>query len=131
MGAATQVPLLSFAVTDPTFSEQEYPYFLRIAHSDAVQMRAIGSLVAMYGWREVVAIHVDDDCGRSGAAALGDALKPLGINVLKKVGIRADSNRTSIDYILNDLSTMESRVFIVHMPQNLSLVFFSEARYQV
>ena len=130
MGAATQVPLLSFACTDPALSEFQYPYFFRIAHSDAVQMQAIASLVRMYKWRSVVIVHIDDDSGSSGAAAISAALDPLDIQVAQKVTVRPDSNRTTIDTVLTDLSEMQTRVFVVHMPQNLSLLFFSEAKYQ-
>ena len=130
MATATQVPLLSFSVTDPAFSEHQYPYFFRIAHSDAMQMQAIASLVRMYKWRSVVIIYIDDDSGSSGAAAISGALDPLGIQVVQKVAVSPDSNRTSIDTVLNDLSAMQTRIFVVHMPQNLSLLFFSEAKYQ-
>ena len=130
MATATQVPMLSFAVTDPNFSEQRYPYFFRIAHSDAMQMQAIASLIAMYKWRSVVIVHIDDDSGSSGAAAISAALDPLDIQVAQKVTVRPDSNRTTIDTVLTGLSAMQIRIFVVHMPQNLSLLFFSEAKYQ-
>ena len=130
MATATQVPLLSFSVTDPAFSEHQYPYFFRIAHSDAMQMQAIASLIAMYKWRSVVIIYIDDDSGSSGAAAISAALEPLDIQVVQKVAVRPDSNRTTIDTVLTDLSEMQTRIFVVHMPQNLSLLFFSEAKYQ-
>jgi ionotropic glutamate receptor len=130
MATATQVPLLSFAVTDPSFSEHQYPYFFRIAHSDADQMEAIAALIAMYKWRDVVAIYIDDESGSSGAAALSDSLEPRGVRVAQKVALRADINLTSLGAILTDLSTMQTRVFVLHMPQNLSLLFFTEAKYQ-
>ena len=41
MGTATRVPLVSFSATDPSLSEDQYPYFVRLTHSDTVQMAAI------------------------------------------------------------------------------------------
>ncbi|KAL0311223.1 UNVERIFIED_CONTAM: Glutamate receptor 3.5 [Sesamum angustifolium] len=67
------VPLLSFA-TDPTLSSLQYSYFLRAVTSDHYQMYAIADLVDYFGWREVVAIFVDDDYGRNGISVLGDSL---------------------------------------------------------
>ncbi|MCO5607969.1 hypothetical protein L7F22_062171 [Adiantum nelumboides] len=69
MGGATQVPLVSFAATDPALSEFQYPYFFRVAHTDAMQMQAIASFIGHYGWREVVVLYTDDDFGTNGAAA--------------------------------------------------------------
>ncbi|KAK6120623.1 hypothetical protein DH2020_045635 [Rehmannia glutinosa] len=68
-----QVPLLSFA-TDPTLSSLQFPYFLRTTTNDYFQMYAIADLVEYFGWREVVAIFVDDDYGRNGISVLSDAL---------------------------------------------------------
>ena len=41
MCTATRVPLVSFSATDPSLSEDQYPYFVRLTHSDNVQMAAI------------------------------------------------------------------------------------------
>lgn len=41
MGTATRVPLVSFSATDPSLSEDQYPYFVRLTHGDNVQMAAI------------------------------------------------------------------------------------------
>jgi glutamate receptor, ionotropic, plant len=68
------VPLISFAASDPTLSSLEYSYFVRATLSDYYQMGAIASIVTQYQWKEVIAIYVDDDYGRGGITALGDAL---------------------------------------------------------
>ena len=69
-----QVPLLSYSATDPTLSSLQFPFFVRTAQSDLYQMAAIADFVNYYGWRDVIAIYVDDDHGRNGIAALGDKL---------------------------------------------------------
>ena len=63
-----QVPLLSFAATDPTLSSLQYPFFVRTTQNDLFQMAAIADIVDYYGWREVTAIYTDDDYGRNGIA---------------------------------------------------------------
>ncbi|KAF3440257.1 hypothetical protein FNV43_RR18541 [Rhamnella rubrinervis] len=50
------------------------PFFVRTTQSDLFQMAAVAELVGFYGWRDVVAIYIDDDFGRNGIAALGDQL---------------------------------------------------------
>eukprot|EP00249_Psilotum_nudum_P037095 c9458_g1_i2 orf=1-474(-) len=37
MAAAVQVPLVSFSATDPSLSAYQYPYFIRLTHSDSIQ----------------------------------------------------------------------------------------------
>ncbi|GFZ09468.1 glutamate receptor 3.6 [Actinidia rufa] len=64
-----QVPLLSFAATDPTLSSLQYPFFVRTTLNDMYQMAAIADIVEYFEWREVIAIYVDDDYGRNGIAA--------------------------------------------------------------
>ena len=74
MANELQVPLLSFAATDPTLSSLQYPFFVRTTLNDLYQMAAIAEIVEYFEWREVIAIYVDDDYGRNGIAALADQL---------------------------------------------------------
>ncbi|MCO5585910.1 hypothetical protein L7F22_039844 [Adiantum nelumboides] len=129
MGGATQVPLVSFAATDPSLSEFQYPYFFRVAHTDAMQMQAIASFIGHYGWREVVVLYTDDDFGTNGAAALSDALEPVGAHLVQKAALTAGINKTSVGNILTELVGMQTRVFVVHTSETLGLMIFSEAKY--
>ncbi|KAH7289301.1 hypothetical protein KP509_31G069500 [Ceratopteris richardii] len=129
MGGATQVPLVSFAATGPSLSEFQYPYFFRIAHTDAMQMQAIASFIEHYGWREVVAIYTDDDLGTDGIAALSDALEAVGSRLVKKAALIPGIDKTSIGDILAELSGMQTRIFVVHVPKSLGLLLFSEAKH--
>ena len=45
MGTATKVPMVSFAATDPSLSEEQYPFFVRTVASDDVQMKAIAGTI--------------------------------------------------------------------------------------
>ncbi|KAG2298899.1 hypothetical protein Bca4012_010452 [Brassica carinata] len=68
------VPLLSFTATDPTLSSLQYPYFLCTTQNDYFQMNAITDFISYSGWRQVIAIYVDDEYGRNGVSVLSDAL---------------------------------------------------------
>lgn len=122
------VPLLSFAATDPTLSPLEHPYFIRTTHSDDFQMNAIADLVEHFGWREVTAIFVDDDYGRGGVIALGDALAKKRSRISYKAGFPPNAGPTAINDLLVRVNLMESRVFVVHVNPDTGMNVFSLAK---
>ncbi|XP_022885901.1 glutamate receptor 3.5-like isoform X2 [Olea europaea var. sylvestris] len=123
-----QVPLLSFGATDPTLSSLQYPYFLRTTVSDHFQMYAIADLVQHFGWREVVAIFVDDDYGRNGISVLDDALNKNRAKISYKAALPPGASITDIYSVLVEVNLMESRVFVVHVNPDSGLTIFSSAK---
>nr|CAB3468762.1 unnamed protein product [Digitaria exilis] len=121
------VPLLSFAATDPTLSASEYPYFIRTTISDYFQMNAVASIVDYYQWKEVTAIFVDDDYGRGGVTALGDALAAKRARISYKAAIPPNSNTDMINDVLFKANMMESRVMVVHVNPDTGMRIFSIA----
>ncbi|GKV13324.1 hypothetical protein SLEP1_g24351 [Rubroshorea leprosula] len=122
------VPLLSFGATDPTLSALQYPYFLRTTQSDYFQMYAIADLVDFYEWREVIAIFVDDDYGRSGISVLGDALALKRAKISFKAGFSPGASNSTIYELLVGVNLMESRVYVVHVNPDSGLEVFSVAK---
>jgi glutamate receptor, ionotropic, plant len=122
------VPLLSFAATDPSLSASEYPYFLRTTISDYFQMHAVASIVDYYQWKEVTAIFVDDDYGRGGVSALGDALTAKRARISYKAAISPNSNTDVINDVLLRVNMMESRVIVVHVNPDTGMDIFSVAK---
>ncbi|KAI3855760.1 hypothetical protein MKX03_033440 [Papaver bracteatum] len=122
------VPLLSFGATDPTLSALQYSYFIRTTQSDYYQMQAVADLVDFYGWREVIAIYVDDDYGRSGISALGDALAKKRSKISYKAAFTPGATRSTINDLLVDVNLMESRVYVVHVNPDSGLNIFSVAK---
>ncbi|KAK4492804.1 hypothetical protein RD792_000126 [Penstemon davidsonii] len=122
------VPLLSFGATDPTLSSLQYPYFLRTTTSDYFQMYAIADLVSYFGWREVVAIFVDDDYGRNGISILGDALAKKRAKISYKAAFTPGGPESDIDNLLVGVNLLESRIFIVHVNPDSGLNIFSTAK---
>ncbi|RDX62381.1 Glutamate receptor 3.3, partial [Mucuna pruriens] len=112
-----QVPLLSFAATDPTLTSLQFPYFVRTTHSDLYQMAAVADIVDHFQWRDVIAIYVDDDHGRNGVAALGDKLAEKRCKISYKVPFKPDNNitREEINSALVRVALMESRVIVLHI----------------
>ncbi|KAK6252055.1 hypothetical protein QUC31_013775 [Theobroma cacao] len=121
------VPLLSFGATDPTLSSLQYPYFLRTTHSDYFQMYAVADLVDLFGWREVIAIFVDDDYGRSGISVLGDALAKKRAKISYKAAFSHGDPKSKINDLLVEVNLMESRVYVVHVNPDTGLNIFAVA----
>ncbi|GFP79543.1 glutamate receptor 3.4 [Phtheirospermum japonicum] len=122
------VPLLSFGATDPTLSALQFPFFLRTTINDYFQMHAIADLVNYFGWREIVAIFVDDDYGRNGVSILGDALAENRAKISYKAALTPGANKSSIDSLLVEVNLLESRVFVVHVNPDSGLDVFSVAK---
>ncbi|XP_029129834.1 glutamate receptor 3.6 isoform X2 [Cajanus cajan] len=117
-----QVPLLSFAATDPTLTSLQFPYFVRTTHSDLYQMTAVAEIVDHFQWRDVIAIYVDDDHGRNGVAALGDKLTEKRCKISYKVPFRPNNiTREEINSELVKVALIESRVIILHIYSTFGL----------
>lgn len=126
-----QVPLLSFAATDPTLSSLQFPFLVRTTQSDLYQMAAVAQIVDHYGWREVIAIFVDDDYGRNGVSALDDKLAERRCRIIYKAGIPPGSvvNRSEILDLLVKVALLESRVIVLHVNPDSGFMVFSVAKY--
>ncbi|KAJ9186317.1 hypothetical protein P3X46_001904 [Hevea brasiliensis] len=126
-----QVPLLSFAATDPTLNSLQFPFFVRTTQSDSYQMAAIAEIVDYYGWKQVIAIFIDDDYGRNGILALSDKLAERRCKISYKLGIPPDTDvsQGEIMDILVKVALMESRVVVLHVNPKLGFSVLSVAKY--
>ncbi|XP_073125441.1 glutamate receptor 3.4-like isoform X2 [Henckelia pumila] len=122
------IPLLSFGATDPSLYALRYPYFLRTTISDYFQMHAIADLVEYFGWKEVAAIYIDDDYGRNGISALGDALATKRSKISHKAAFLPGASRSDIEELLVGVNMLESRVFVIHVYPDSGLTIFSVAK---
>uniref|UniRef100_A0A2N9HS74 Ionotropic glutamate receptor C-terminal domain-containing protein n=1 Tax=Fagus sylvatica TaxID=28930 RepID=A0A2N9HS74_FAGSY len=122
------VPLLSFAATDPTLNSLQFPYFFRTTQSDIFQMAAVAEIVAYYEWRDVIAIYIDDDYGRNGVAALGDKLAEKRCKISYKAPLSPNLTREDIRNALLQVALMESRVIILHIYATWGLEVLDEAK---
>ncbi|KAG7971428.1 hypothetical protein I3843_07G133500 [Carya illinoinensis] len=126
-----RVPLLSFGATDPTLSSLQYPFFVRTTQSDLYQMTAVAEVVNHYGWKDVIAIFIDDDYGRSGVSALDDKLAERRCKISYKAGISPvyGVNRGDIMDLLIKVALMESRIIVLHVNPDAGFMVFSVAQY--
>ena len=123
-----QVPILSFAATDPTLTPLQFPFFVRTTHSDHFQMAAVADLVNYYGWKQVTAIYIDDDYGRNGISSLGDELAKRRSKILYKAAVRPGAKKSEMATVLIRVAMMESRVLILHANPDSGLALLLLAR---
>ncbi|KAB1201732.1 Glutamate receptor 3.6, partial [Morella rubra] len=123
-----QVPLLSFAATDPSLNSLQFPYFVRTTQSDLFQMAAVADIVSYYEWQAVIVIYPDDDHGRNGIAALGDKLADKRCKISYKAPLSPKLNRESITNSLVNVALMDSRVIILHLYADWGLEVLDVAR---
>lgn len=125
-----KTPLLSFAATDPTLSSLQFPYFVRTTQSDLYQMAAVAEIVDFYGWKELIAIFIDDDFGRNGISALGDKLAERRCRMSYKVPIPPGAvSRSEVLDLLVKVALLESRVIVLHVHPDVGFTVFSVAQY--
>ena len=91
-------------------------------------MKAVSAIVTTYGWKEVVPIYIDDEYGQGIIPYLIDALQDVDAHVPYRSVIPPLASNDHIGEELYKLMTMQTRVFIVHMPINLGSKLFTKAK---
>ncbi|KAK2986062.1 hypothetical protein RJ640_011503 [Escallonia rubra] len=127
LGEHSQVPIISFSATSPSLSSLRSEYFIRATHIDTYQVKAISSLVQAFGWRAVVPVYADTEFGEGVIPFLTDALQEVNARIPYRSVIHPSANDAEIAAELYKLMTMQTRVFVVHMPPDLGSQFFAKA----
>ncbi|XP_057952941.1 glutamate receptor 2.7-like isoform X2 [Malania oleifera] len=138
VGERAQVPVLSFATASiaPPLSKLRWPFLVRMANNNGVEMKCIAAIVHSYGWRRLVVIYEDDAySGESGMVGLlSEALWEVGSEIECQLVLPpASSLSDPKGYVQEELkklqTTKQSRLFIV-LRSSLTLAahLFSEAK---
>nr|XP_043621708.1 glutamate receptor 3.7 [Erigeron canadensis] len=122
-----QVPIISYAATDPTLSSLQFPYFFRTTQTDSYQMAAMANLIDFYGWKEVLAIYIDDEYGRNGIFSLDDEVEKRESKISYKFALPTNYNLNDITDVLNKTIPLGPRVYIVHINPDRALRIFEVA----
>ncbi|KAG2308530.1 hypothetical protein Bca52824_028278 [Brassica carinata] len=124
----SQVPIITFSATSPLLTSIKSPYFVRATLSDLLQVRAIAAIVKSFEWRSVVAIYVDNEFGEGILPYLADALQDVHTCITIRSVISLEASNDQITKELYKLKTMQTRVFVAHMPPNLGFRVIQKAR---
>ncbi|KAM6542000.1 hypothetical protein CsatB_006447 [Cannabis sativa] len=128
LGQKAQVPIISFSATSPSLIPSQNSYFFQTAISDSSQVKAINSIVKLFGWRKVVPIYTANEYGEGIIPYLVDALGEIDVRVPYRSVIPPLATDDQIKFELYKLNAMQTRVFVVHMSYNLGLKLFSIAK---
>ncbi|KAM4122559.1 hypothetical protein ACB094_01G093000 [Castanea mollissima] len=128
LGEKAQVPIVAFSTTSPSLTSLQSPYFFQATQSSSSQVKAISEIVQAYGWREVVPIYIDNEYGQGIIPFLIDALQEVDARVPYRSLIPPLASDDHIGEELFKLMTMQTRVFIVHMPIDLGSRLFTKAK---
>ncbi|KFK24274.1 hypothetical protein AALP_AAs46602U000200 [Arabis alpina] len=121
----SQVPTITFSATSPFLTSINNPYFVRSTLDDSYQVGAIAAIVKYFGWRQVVAIYVNNELGHGMIPYLYGALQDVEVhpNVISE-----EASDDQIAKELYKLMTMQTRVFVVHMDSSLGIRVFRKAK---
>ncbi|MCD7446414.1 hypothetical protein HAX54_006023 [Datura stramonium] len=128
LGEKSQVPMISFSATSPSLSPFRNPYFVRATQNDSSQVKPISSIIQSFGWRQIVPIYIDNQFGEGIIPFLADALEKINARIPYRSVIPELATVDQIKSELLKLMSMQTRVFIVHMPISLGSRFFAVAK---
>lgn len=116
---AQQIVQISYASSSPSLSDRDdFPYFMRVAASDADQGQAIADLVTSFGWTTGATIHTSDSYGTglidvftdawSGTVATDQQFDPGATDVSAQVQAIKDADPDFVlgNFIDNDAATV-------------------------
>ncbi|KAL4653335.1 hypothetical protein ACB092_01G295300 [Castanea dentata] len=128
LGEKAQVPIVAFSATSPSLTSLQSLYFFQASQNSSSQVKAISAIIQAYGWREVVPIYIDNEYGQGMIPFLIDALQEVDARVPYRSVIPPLASDDQIGEELYKLMTMQTRVFIMHMPIDLGSRLFTKAR---
>ncbi|KAM3686050.1 hypothetical protein ACB098_11G170600 [Castanea mollissima] len=128
LGEKAQVPIVAFSATSPSLTSLQSLYFFQASQNSSSQVKAISAIVQAYGWREVVPIYIDNEDGQGMIPFLIDALQEVDARVPYRSVIPPLALDDQIGEELYKLMTMQTRVFIMHMPIDLGSRLFTKAK---
>ncbi|GJP78599.1 hypothetical protein CLOP_g8884 [Closterium sp. NIES-67] len=128
-----QVPMLSYSATDPTFSSKgQFPFFVRLSHSDQMEMEVVADLLEYYDWHQAIMIFSDDEFGHNGMDSLTNILmaksQQLPLQFSNKVALDPRASQEGIKQLLRAMQSSETSVFVVHVASTNVLFLFEEAQ---
>jgi glutamate receptor, ionotropic, plant len=128
LGNKYQVPVISFSATSNALSSRSLPYFVRATANESAQVSSITSIIRTYGWKEVVPIYLDNDYGGGFIPQLVNVLEEIDVHVPYRSVIDQSATSEQITKELYKLMTMQTRVFVVHMPPSMASLLFKNAK---
>ncbi|PQM35364.1 glutamate receptor 2.8 [Prunus yedoensis var. nudiflora] len=109
LGNKAQVPIISYSATSPSLTSIRSSYFFRAAQNDSSQVKAMSAIIQAFGWREVVAIYVDNEFGEGVIPSLSDALQEVDARIAYRSVISPKATDDQIVAELYKLKEMQTQ----------------------
>ncbi|CAI5498550.1 unnamed protein product [Closterium sp. Naga37s-1] len=118
IASAVQVPLLSYAASDPLLNANaQLPYFVRMHYDDQAQMTAVSDIISYYNWTQVVALFESTDSAWNGFQTLTRLLQQRG-TARVVASWQFDSGVSAVEDVMKALlqvRSVEASVFVLHL----------------
>ncbi|KAI7984630.1 Glutamate receptor 1.3 [Camellia lanceoleosa] len=121
LGDKAKIPIISFA-TSPYSTH--YPYSVQIKPDEIIEFKGIADIVGSFGWRNVILVHEDTDCGREILPFLVNTFEETSMHISYISSISSSATNDQILEELHKLKTMQTTVYIVHMSHPLASWLF-------
>ncbi|TVU24228.1 hypothetical protein EJB05_26649, partial [Eragrostis curvula] len=128
LGNKYRVPIMSFTATSNALSSRSLPYFIRATANESAQVNSITSIIKTYGWKEVVPIYIGNYYSGGFVPQLVDVLEEIDVHVPYRSVIDQSATNEEITKELYKLMTMQTRVFVVHLPPSMASLLFINAK---
>ncbi|KAI3678654.1 hypothetical protein L6452_37955 [Arctium lappa] len=126
LGDEARIPILSLS---PTPSSNNHPYFLQIAQDETIQFKSIAAMAESFGWKHLIVISEDTDNGRDMATFMANALGEKSISVTYRSLISTSASNELVQKELHKLSSMHTKIFVLHTSPSLALCILLNAKY--
>ncbi|XP_042049946.1 glutamate receptor 2.7-like [Salvia splendens] len=126
IGDKVRVPVMSPSMS-PTLSSKELQYFIRSAWCSSSQAKAIAAVVKAFGWKEVTLVYEDSNYGSGLVPVLAEEMLNSNVLLSKLSAVTPSAKYHQLFQQLQQLKTLQTRVFVVVMLPNLASRFFQMA----
>ncbi|XP_010524639.1 PREDICTED: glutamate receptor 1.2-like isoform X2 [Tarenaya hassleriana] len=124
IGEEAKVPVISLHVSSSLFLKK-YSHFIQATHDPTSEAKGISAFIRRFGWKSVVLVYEDDnDDWRDSMQLLMDQFRENDIHIVHKIGFAVSSRESYFSEELRQLKDLGTRVFVVHVSENLASRLF-------
>ncbi|XVE78216.1 hypothetical protein DITRI_Ditri13aG0126900 [Diplodiscus trichospermus] len=132
-GERNKIPVISFSTPTSFPLSTRSPFFVQIGDDQTSQIKGVVALIELYKWRNVIVIHdqqnnFDLDNIDDAMSYLAALLEEKNIHISFVSSIASSFEDDQIIEQLHELKTLQTTIFIVHLPHSLASRLFLNAK---
>ncbi|WOG95092.1 hypothetical protein DCAR_0314394 [Daucus carota subsp. sativus] len=125
IGDKARVPIFSLS---GSASFDEYPYFLQLSHSEAMQFEATAALVESFHWKAIIFIGENANYKPGVISCLLESFQEKNIQIDHISSLSSTITDDGILAELHKLMSMQTTIFVLHMTPSLASRLFSSVK---